>query len=36
MQSNLEEGLTLKEVSAALDEISKGKVTFERIKDGIK
>ena len=36
MQSNLEEGLTLKEVSTALDEISKGQVTFERTKDGIK
>lgn len=36
MQSSMEEGLTLKEVSAALEEIAIGQVTFERTKDGIK
>ncbi|HAP32570.1 MAG TPA: DNA-directed RNA polymerase subunit omega [Firmicutes bacterium] len=36
MQGSMEEGLTLKEVSAALEEIAKGHVTFERTKDGIK
>ena len=36
MQGNAEEGSTLKEVSAALEEIAKGQITFERTKDGIK
>jgi len=36
IQGNVEGGANLKEVSAALEEISKEKITFERTKDGIK
>lgn len=36
IQGNMEGGTNLKEVTAALEEIAKGKITFERTKDGIK
>ena len=36
IQGNLEGGANLKEVTAALEEISRRRITFERTKDGIK
>ena len=36
IQGNAEEGTSLKEVTAALEEISERKITYERTKDGIK
>lgn len=36
IQGNAEEGASLKEVTAALEEISERKITYERTKDGIK
>ena len=35
-QGNTEEGVSLKEVTAALEEISDRIITYERTKDGIK
>ncbi len=35
-RSNAEEGASLKEVTAALEEISHKFITYERTKDGIK
>jgi len=36
MKSNSEEGTSLKEVTAALEEISNREISYERTKDGIK
>lgn len=36
VHGNGAEGATLKEVNAALEEISVGKISYERTKDGIK